>query len=56
MTPSDVQLNVLGSFSCEDLVRLGLVKPIAQESLLSALDLVKNVEYDINLPLLPENE
>lgn len=56
MIPSDVQLNMLGSFSCEDLVRLGLVKPIAQESLLSALDLVKNFEYDVNAPLLQENE
>ena len=56
MIPSDVQLNMLGSFSCEDLVRLGLVKPKAQGLFLSALDLVKNFEYDINARLLQENE
>lgn len=56
MTPSDVDLNVLVSISCEDLIRLGIVKPVDQELLNRALDLVKNVEYDIHAPLLPEDE
>jgi hypothetical protein len=56
MTRSDVHLNILGSVSCEDLIRLGIVKPVDQELLSRTLNLVTNVEYDIDVPLLPEDE